>query len=124
MESRHVIYIVIGWLAVNVVFPLFLKSVDRLYEKQIDRCVAGVFRATKWFLLMLLRVFLIILTLPTIVLVIIFERVWPRIFHIRYFAEIQYSMNLLFKRQFADVIVRDLKKFRQQKDLTEDKSNK
>jgi predicted membrane protein len=110
MAPRYLIYIIIVWIAANALFPLFLNSVERLYQKQIDRTVAGTIRATKSFLLFLLRVFLIVLMLPTIVLVIIFERTFPKVFRIRYLAEIQYSVALLFKRDLWNVLTQDFRR--------------
>ena len=115
MEIRYLLYIVIVWIAANAVFPLILNSVERLYQRQIDRTVAGTIRAAESFILTVIRVFLIILMLPTILVVKVFEKTFPRVFRIRYFAEIRYSANLLFERKLWDAIARDFQRHRKRK---------
>ena len=84
-------FIVLTWLALNALAPLFLNSFERLYQRQIDFVVRGAVSKAMGLLFFLLRLSMIVIMLPTVVIVIIAERLFPKLFRIQFFGDIQYA---------------------------------
>lgn len=73
MNSLLLIFLI--WLGVNALFPLFLKSVERQYQRQIDFIVKGLFRIIKIFLIRIVQVAMILLLLPNILIAVLLEKI-------------------------------------------------
>ena len=126
MNTEVIVYIVLTWLSLNVVVPLFVNSIDRLYKKRIDSLVQGSASLTRRLFFFLVRILLflvlctlqilfIILMLPTILWVPIAERFFPKIFEIEFFgvkgyADQRYVAKLVLKPEFWGVMVDQIRK--------------
>ena len=115
-----IVYIVLVWVALNVVVPLFVNSIERLYKKRIDSVIQGSVSLSRRLFLFLVRVVLfmvlcisqlvfIILMLPTIVWVPIAERFCPKIFEkgiwgLKGFADQRYVAKLVTKPNFWAIV--------------------
>lgn len=81
---NNLLLIFVIWIAVNAIFPLFLKSVERQYQRQIDFIIKGLFRIIKILLIRILQVIMILLFFPNILLALLFEKIKtnnPRLFY-------------------------------------------
>ena len=79
---------------------MFLSSIERIYKVKIDFLVRGITSLLKWIMLGVLQIILLIWCLPTIVLIVLLERTFPKIFTYKSWASVQHSMNLLVARDF------------------------
>ena len=100
MTTKSLFYVFIAWLLLNAIFPMFLSSIERIYKVKIDFLVRGITSLLKWIMLGVLQIILIIWCLPTIVLMVLLERIFPKIFTYRFWASVQHSMNLLVTKDF------------------------
>ncbi len=127
MNTKVIVYIVLTWLCLNVVVPLFVNSIDRLYKKRIDSLVQGSASLTRRLFFFLVRILLfvvlctlqilfIILMLPTILWVPIAERFFPKIFEIEilgvkgYADQQRYVAKLVLKPEFWGVAFDQMRK--------------
>ena len=100
MTTKSLFYVFIAWLLLNAIFPMFLSSIERIYKVKIDFIARGITSLLKRIILGVLQIILIIWCLPTIVLMILLERTFPKIFTYKSWASVQHSMNLLVTRDF------------------------
>ena len=100
MTTKSLFYVFIAWLLLNAIFPMFLNSIERLYKVKIDFIARGITSLLKRIILGVLQIILIIWCLPTIVLMVLLERIFPKIFTYRFWASVQHSMNLLVTKDF------------------------
>jgi len=97
---KSLFYVFIAWLLLNAIFPMFLNSIERLYQVKIDFIARGITSLLKWIMLGVLQIILLIWCLPTILLIVLLERTFPKIFTYKSWASVQHSMNLLVTRDF------------------------
>ena len=107
MTTKSLFYVFIAWLLLNAIFPMFLSSIERIYKVKIDFLVRGITSLLKWIMLGVLQIILIIWCLPTIVLMILLERTFPKIFTYKSWASVQHSMNLLVTRDFWTTMAKE-----------------
>ena len=115
MSPRAILFIALAWVVLNALFPLFLNSIERQYQSQIDGLVRGAITLSARGLLRFLQLFLLILMLPTILLTLLCERVYLKLFSIQYFADIQLAKNAVLGKEFPDLFVRGLRAWRKRR---------
>jgi hypothetical protein len=82
--DKQTIFIIFGaWIALNVIFPLILNSIERLYQNRIDVLVKRCFNVIVIIIMGATQVCLIVFLAPTIFLIAIIERIWPAFFEIK-----------------------------------------
>ena len=118
MSVMTILYIIIIWIGLNAIVPLIINSIERLYQPQIDALVKGLVTVMKWAAIRLLQGFLIVFCLPTIGLVLLFERIYPKVFENRYAADTRYGMRLLFTKDWWNEIIGGIRKYREMKKVT------
>lgn len=110
MEIKIIFYIILVWLFINAIFPIFLNSIERIYQSQIDKHVKYLLSFTYSLTNKLIRYFLILFFAPIIILVIIFENIYPKLFN----NEIIYSQKMLketlFKKELKELWLLIIKK--------------
>ena len=74
MTTWQVLLVILLWLLVNAFFPLFLNSVERQYQQQIDRLVVRSISIVVAILLRAFQILSIMIMLPTVVLVTVTEQ--------------------------------------------------
>jgi hypothetical protein len=86
----------------NAIFPLILNSLERLYQPKIDGMVKGLAHLTKFLILGLLQLIVIVFFAPTILLVIMFEHIYPRIFEFERVKRsgIKQTMHTVMSKEF------------------------
>ena len=114
MKLSTLLWIFGVWLFLNAVFPLFINSLERLYQPSIDAVVRWV---TKWvatILLALLQLLLIVLFAPNILVVGILERICPRIFQVQWVKEtyVYPTMHLVLTGSFWPSVAADFRRWR------------
>lgn len=115
MTIKSLFYVFIAWLLLNAIFPMFLNSIERLYQIKIDFIVRGITSLLKRIMLGVLQIILIIWCLPTIVLMKILERTFPKIFTYKFWATVQHSMNPLVTRDFWATMAKEYADYKNRK---------
>ena len=80
MSIKTLIYIGVVWLFLNAIIPILFRSLERIYQRQIDLFVKGFVSILRLSILILMQGFLILLYLPTIILGTFFIWLLPEIF--------------------------------------------
>ena len=125
MDAKTLVYIVVAWLALNVIVPLFVNSIERMYKKRIDSFVQSsmsLFRRFFFFLvkilltvvLTILQILFIIIMLPTILWVPVAERFFPKIFtleilSVRAFEDQRHVAKLVLKLNFWEIVFNQMR---------------
>ena len=73
MTFQQVLLAIIVWIFLSALFPLLLNAVERLYQREIDQVVERALSFGMAALLRILQLLFILIMLPTITLVTIFE---------------------------------------------------
>jgi len=121
MNTQNLIYLILVWILLNMLIPLFRNSIERLYKNQIDLSVKGsvalfgkiflfIIRLLMTFVLTVVQISLLIIMIPTILWVPIAEKFFPRLFSIRIFSEkpfedMRYVARIVVKPNFWEIIL-------------------
>lgn len=110
MDKQTLLYVLAAWLVLNAIFPLFLNSIERLFQDKIDALVKKSLRMVKMLALGLVQVCLIVLFAPNIFLFAIIERIWPAFFKIKSIEEsgVHFAMHAILKKNFWSKLEQDL----------------
>ncbi len=111
MKISIILGIIGAWLATNMLLPIFLRSLERVYQTQIDSVIKSGCRLTKVVMLSLLQGILIIYFAPSILIIGVVERVYPRFFELPVIkrSSVYSSLHLLFTRRFWMVLAEDFR---------------
>jgi len=86
--------------------PIFLNSIERQYQPQIDALVKGSLGGSKWVLLRLLQIFLIVLMLPSFILLIFLKRVAPSLCQRKqYLIDLAAAKHATLEKNFPSILV-------------------
>ena len=126
IDIKTIIYIMMVWSAMNIILPLFVNSIGRLYEKQIDSLVKSLVSLGKGWLfffvkilitivLTALQILLVVIMLPTMLWVPFAERFLPtlftfEIFNTKPFEDQRYIAKLAIKRNFWEIVINEIRK--------------
>lgn len=99
-------YIVLAWLLLNALFPIILRSIERLYQKQIDFLVGKSFYYLKKASFESCRLLLIVIFLPHIFYIKILEKVYPKIFEQTRMENIRFFVNSILDKEFPENYIR------------------
>ena len=102
MDKQTLLYVLAAWLVLNAIFPLFINSIERLFQGKIDALVKKSLRFVTMLVLGLIQVFLIAFFAPNIFLIAIIERIWPAFFKIKSIEEsgVYFAMHTILKKNF------------------------
>lgn len=102
MSDRTLIIIFVIWLGSNIVLPLFIRSLDRLYKEKIDKIVSTTFAGFSYTFNRIGQVVFIIFFLPGLTIAFPLTRIKNR--KIQNFL-IKYGLNklrqILFDKNFT-----------------------
>ena len=115
MSIKAWVYIVFIWVILNALLPILFRSVERIYQPQIDFLVKGLVSILRWVVLRLLQIILIGVCLPSIVSVPVLEHIYPKIFSIKYFSDMRIGMRSLFRKDFWDLMAKAYKEYKELK---------
>jgi hypothetical protein len=110
MSFQQVLLAILAWIVLSALFPLFFNSVERLYQKEIDRVVSGALTFGVAVLWRVLQLIVIVIMLPTIVLVTALEitlgtrRVEALCNSSRFTADLPAGVKAVLGRNFPRVI--------------------
>lgn len=110
MKTEQILLVIILWLLINALFPLFLKSVDRLYQKEIDQFVAASLSIGVTILLRVFQLLSIIIMLPNISLVTAAEhivgpdKIETASRHSRILAQYIAGVKFVMRRDFPNIL--------------------
>lgn len=110
MSVQQVLLVILAWVVLSALFPLLLNSVERLYQKEIDRLVSGALTFGVAVLWRILQLIVIVIMLPTILLVTALEitlgtqRVEALCNSSRFTADIPAGVKAVLGRNFPNVI--------------------
>jgi hypothetical protein len=105
MSAESFLLIGIIWVAANAFFPLILNSIERRYEKQIDSLVRGMVSVSWSVMVRFIQLVLVLLRLPSFVLVVILEQIYPRAFTLRYLSDIRVAKQATLSKDFPKIYV-------------------
>jgi hypothetical protein len=102
MTKNTLIWVLVIWMLSNAIFPLVLKSIERLYQNEIDGAVDRGLRGLRWLILAACQVVLIAYFAPLILILALIERIYPSILKIKFieWTEIYPGMHLLLTTRF------------------------
>jgi len=102
MDKQTLFFILAIWLVLNVLFPLFLNSIERLFHDKIDALVKKSLHVVTLLALGLIQIFLIALFAPSILLFAIIERINPAFFKIKSVEKsgLYFATHAILKKNF------------------------
>jgi len=107
---NNIIYIIIIWIAINFIFPIFLKSVERQYQKEIDVMVKGFLWFLKQIIIRTLQLILIIFFLPNLLIGFFVQDIHFKRKRIKYFFDSFIMLkDGMFEKQFPHTLVKGFK---------------
>lgn len=78
---KNIIYIVSAYIILNIVGPIIINSIDRVYGRQIDVGLKQTVYFLKLLFLRLYGIFLLILFLPAVIETIIIKKIQPQFYY-------------------------------------------
>jgi len=118
MSLQAIVWIALAWIGANAILPIFLNSIERQYQLQIDTIVMGSLGGFKWLLLRLFQLFLIILMLPSLVLLIFLEKVAPSLCQRKqYLRDLTAAKRATFEPNFPRILVGSFRAYAKYKKL-------
>jgi len=91
MKPIYLFWIVTIWILSNALFPLFINSLERLYQRQIDNTVAGFLSICRMLLVGGLRLFFYVFFAPATLTIVLGEKMFPKHFTKGIFRDIRYA---------------------------------
>ena len=113
---NNLLLIFLIWIGLNAIFPLFLKSVERQYQRQIDFIVKGLFRTIKILLIRILQVIMILLFFPNILLALLLKKIKTNNPRLYYSFQLYISLkDALLAKDFPAIFIKGYRIWRKNK---------
>jgi O-antigen ligase len=101
MDTSSLLWIAGIWLIANAVFPLFLSSLERQYQPQIDSIVRSSINRSRRFIVRVFQLMLIVVMLPSFLIVTVAAKLAPQLVRTNaYLRDILLARNATFERDF------------------------
>lgn len=89
------IWIIIGWIFLNVIVKLFVNSIERIYKNKIDNLVSTIPSVLNTFWQESIRYSILLFLLPTLIPYLLF----PKLFNLKVLAHIGDSIRFTLSRK-------------------------
>ncbi len=110
---NEIITVFFIWIVINAFFPLFLNSIERQYQNQIDNVVGRVGKFLRKFFIKLIQLALIIFLFPNILVGMIAQNRQFKSFRMKAFFDPYVLMkDAILEKKFPNTFVTNFKIWR------------